>query len=98
MSGYCAIGRVNIAASPASTITIERTVARIGLRINVAEITSALSVARCRALRRLVALRGFLAGQNPDFCAGRDFQQTLNDDAITGIKALGYDPGVLPAF
>ncbi len=37
MSGYCAIGSVNTAIPPASVITIERTVAKMGRSIKKRE-------------------------------------------------------------
>ena len=38
MSGYCAIGRERMAARPASTITMDRTVAKTGLLMKKREI------------------------------------------------------------
>src|SRR5438128_8613178 len=95
MSGYCAMGRLRIAARPASTIKMDSTAAKIGRSMKKRENMVLL-------LRRWFALR-LRRRLGPGFGDAHrrsrpEAHQALDDHAIAGLHALVDDPGIARPF
>src|SRR5438067_5793347 len=94
ISGYCAIGRLLIAARPASTMKIERTAAKIGRSMKKRE--SMLFLRRWLGGGLAARLRRRLSAcfRNAHRRAGPETHQAIGDDAVARLHALGHHPGV----
>src|SRR5438046_7179855 len=73
ISGYCAIGRVRIAASPASTMKTDTTVAKIGLSMKKRENMA-------RLFLRFWFLRACFGDAHG--CSGPEAHQALDDHLV----------------
>src|SRR5438105_7495599 len=95
MSGYCAIGRLRIAARPASTIKIDSTAAKIGRSMKKRENMGRLFLRLwfLRLGRRLAGRIGIGVG-DAHRRARPQAHQSLGDHAIAGLHALVDHPGV----
>src|SRR2546421_11075839 len=99
MSGYCAIGRLRIAARPASTMKPDTTVAKIGLSMKKRE-NMAFLLRFCFGFRlrlrglRLLGLRLRSRFGDAHRGARSEAHQALDDHAVAGLNALVDDPGV----
>src|SRR5437016_1702219 len=96
MSGYCAMGRLRIAARPASTMKMDSTAAKIGRSMknleNMGRVLLLLFV-RLRFCFRLGAGLGDAHRRSRP-----EAHQALDDHAIAGLHALVDDPGIARPF
>src|SRR5947208_13314144 len=96
MSGYCAIGRLRIAARPASTMKMDSTAAKIGLSIKKRENMGLFLRLRFLLLR---LRRRLCPGFGDAHRRSRpQAHQALDDHAIAGLDALVDDPGIARPF
>src|SRR4051812_31701517 len=82
MSGYCAMGRPDIATAPMSTIRMAMTIATIGLPMKKRAKASALRRGRGRGRGR----------DGVDDRSGPQPHQVRDDDLVRGAQALLDDP------
>src|SRR6266851_3865632 len=106
ISGYCAIGRLRIAARPAMTMKSDSTAAKMGRSMNRREnIVSPLffrhgegRLAAFRTLahrlRRVIGLVAVMRRGDGHRRSGADFHHAVHDHLVSGIEARGDDPGV----
>src|SRR5215468_8477084 len=99
ISGYCAIGSVRIAASPASTKNSAITAAKIGRSMKKREIMGSLLALRLGLGRCLVGRGGGGArrarrGSERNRCVGPQLGDTVDDDLIAGLESGLDDPQV----
>src|SRR5437867_4272229 len=99
MSGYCAMGRLRIAARPASTMKMDSTAAKIGLSMKSRENMDLFLRLRF-GFRLALRLRRRLGASFGD--AHRrsrpEAHQALDDHAIAGLHVLVDDPGIARPF
>src|SRR5438034_6082749 len=87
MSGYCAMGRLRIAARPASTMKMDSTAAKMGRSMKKRENMGLFL--RLRFCFRLGAGLGDAHRRSRP-----EAHQALDDHAVAGLHALVDDPGI----